>query len=591
MYDPGVFFPAALLLVGLAPQAPVYEKFEYMIPMRDGTKLYTSVYVPKNKPGDHPILLERTPYSAGPYGPKAMRGNHDGSSKFADAGYIFAYQDVRGIHMSQGEFSALRPRLQLTTSTKDADETTDAYDTIDFLIKNVPQNNKRVGIWGVSYPGGYAAMAAINTHPALKAVSPQAPTTDWFIGDDDHHHGALFLQDAFEFESWMGGHKSEVKEFPGLFEVDRKGDAYKYYLDLGPIKNANGPKFFNGRSEYWNDLMRHGTYDEFWQSREVGHTMQGVTCPVLTVGGWFDAEDMYGALRIYQATKKQNKNWNGLVMGPWSHGAWGHSQFHQLGGVEFGLASKFFRDEVEFQFFDACLRGSGKPDLPGAVVFETGRNAWHKLPSWPPVTRPASYYLAADKALTVFPSTGSDAYVSDPANPVPYQGGKLGDRSTSYMIADQRFASARADVLSFSSPELTKDVTWAGPISAELWVTLSTTDADFVVKAIDVDPSGKQQLVRAEVMRGKFRESYVNPKPFVPGEPTLVKVPLNDLYHTFLKGHRMMVQVQSSWFPLVDRNPQTFTDIYSCDESAFVKSTVTVLHDAAHPSKLVVGEL
>jgi putative CocE/NonD family hydrolase len=580
------------MLAALAPQKTTYDKYEYMIPMRDGTKLYTSVYVPKDKPGDHPIMLERTPYSAGPYGEKNQRRGHDGSRKFADAGYIFAYQDVRGIHMSQGEFSDLRPRLQLVSSPKDTDETTDAYDTIDYLVKNVPHNNGRVGVWGISYPGGYAAMAAIDSHPALKAVSPQAPTTDWFIGDDDHHHGALFLQDALEFESWMGGHKSEVPGFDPLFEVDRKGDAYKFYLELGPLKNANGPKFFNNRSRYWNDLVRHNTYDEFWQAREVSHTMLGVKCPVLTVGGWFDAEDMYGALKIYAATKKQNKNWNSLVMGPWSHGAWGNPNFRALGGVSFGsMPSKYFQDEVEFPFFDACLRGNGKPELPGAVVFETGRNEWHKLASWPPATKAKSYFMADGRTLATAPSGGSDSYASDPANPVPYQDGKLGGRSTSYMIADQRFASARPDVLAYSGPVLDKDLTWAGPIKADLWVTLSTTDADFVVKTIDVDPSGKQQLVRAEVFRGKFRDSYVTPKPFKPGEPTLVSVPLNDVYHTFLKGHRVMVQVQSSWFPLVDRNPQTFTDIFTCDETAFVKSTVTVLHDAAHPSKLVVGEL
>ncbi|MBS1724502.1 MAG: CocE/NonD family hydrolase [Armatimonadetes bacterium] len=602
----------AVVIAGLAVLAGAqsvkdrYVKYEYNVPMRDGARLYVSVYVPKDKPGDHPILLERTPYGAGPYGPEAYKGGFGGSKKFADAGYIFAFTDVRGIHMSEGVFEDVRPQLQVVTKPSDVDESTDSYDTIDYLVKHVPHNNGRVGTWGISYPGGYAALSAINSHPALRAASPQAPVSEWFIGDDMHHHGAFFLQDCFSFFSGMGAPKNNpAPNWPPVFRFNINNDAYKFFLDLGPIANANKEPYFAGKSKFWNDATTHPDYDDFWQARNVEHNMKGVKCSVLTVGGWFDAEDLYGALHIYDSTEKQNKTWNSLVMGPWSHGGWASRNFTQLGDVTFGSnTSQWFQDNVEFPFFDACLRGDGKPKLPEATVFETGRNVWRQFPSWPPKgTRPTNYYFADNKALSSAPDTrpGSfDQYVSDPMNPVPYEGGTLRGRSRTYMLADQRFAESRPDVLTYRSTVLESDVTWAGPVVADLWTTISTTDADFVVKVIDVwpdgskngagkDMSGFEQLVRGDIMRGKYRRSYQNPQPFVPGSAEQVKFALPDVFHTFLKGHRIMVQVQSSWFPLADRNPQTFCDIYHCDQSAFKTANVQIWRGLSHGSHIEVG--
>ena len=587
-----------------------YTKYEYRIPMRDGTRLYTSVYVPKGKPGKHPILMERTPYGAGPYGPDNFRGPR-GSAKFQEAGFIFAHQDVRGIHMSEGVFEDVRPQLQFVTGKNDVDESTDTYDTVDFLVKNVPDNNGRVGIWGISYPGGYAALGAINNHPALKAASPQAPTSEWFIGDDMHHHGAFFLQDCFSFFSGMGAPKNNPSaSWPPVFRVDLKGDAYKFFLDLGPVRNANGPQYFGGKSKFWNDATSHPDYDEFWQARNVGHNMKGVTCAVLNVGGWFDAEDLYGPLDVYRWTERQNKTWNVLVMGPWSHGGWASGSFASLGDVPFGSnTSKFYMDEVEYPFFEAFLLKDGKPKVAEATVFQTGSNTWHKLPTWPPKgTKSTDYYLGPDKSLlTAAPKAvdrtpAYDEYVSDPANPVPYEGGTLRGRSRTYMLADQRFASSRPDVLTYQTPPLDKDVTWAGPVVADLTASISTTDADFVVKVVDVWPAGTkgardkdmadyQQLVRGDIFRGKYRNSYQNPSPFVPDRHDTVKFPLPDVFHTFRKGHRIMVQVQSSWFPLADRNPQTFTNIYTCGPEAFVKSTIRIHRGSSGLSKITVGTL
>jgi hypothetical protein len=597
---------SAALAQGIKGQ---YQKHEYMVPARDGRRLYVAVYVPKDKPGPHPILLERTPYGAGPYGPDAYRRGFRGSAKFEEAGYAFAFSDVRGRGRSEGEFVNIRPQLTVRTGPHDVDESTDTWDTIEFLVKNVPGNNGRVGLWGISYPGGYAALGAIDSHPALRAASPQAPTADWFLGDDDHHNGAFFLQDSFSFFSGMGSKNVPWTPTPerGVFSFNLGGDAYKFFLDLGPVKNTNGPQYFGGRYDFWNDLMRHGAYDDFWQSRSVPAAMKGVTCAVLNVGGWFDAEDLYGPLQVYRRTEAQNPAaWNALVMGPWQHGGWAGTG-RSLGRVDFGAdTGRWYQDEVEFPFFDAFLRGEGSPAVSEATVFETGSNRWHKMDEWPPSDAvPTSYYLHPDGGLsTVLPpataSPQSDRYVSDPAAPTPYEGGTLGRRSTTYMIADQRFASSRSDVLTYQTPPLESDTTWAGPVHADLWVSMTGTDADFVVKVVDVHPdgakgvadfdlSGAQILVRAEVMRGKFRDSMSNPSPFVPGQPTRVRYALPDVFHTFRKGHRIMVQVQSSWFPLVDRNPNTFCDIYSCEESAFQKNTIDVHRSGEHSSRVVAG--
>lgn len=596
------------LAVLASAQPATYRKIEYMIPMRDGVRLYTSVYVPTDKPGRHPILLQRTPYSAGPYGPDAMRQNFGGSPKFREAGYIYAYQDVRGRYMSEGEFVHMRPQLLMKWMPHDIDESTDTYDTIEFLINNVPDNNQRVGIWGISYPGGYAALGTIDNHPALKASSPQAPTTDWFLGDDFHHKGVFFLQDAFSFLSRFDGTRvGNPPRYQPIFNFDIEGDAYQFYLNLGPLRETNSERYFNHKSQWWNDMMRNGHFNEFWQARSVQNNMNNITAGVLTVGGWYDAEDLFGPLAIYEQTEKRNPGiFNAICMGPWPHGGWAGGSGDRLGDVLFGSeTSVYYREEIEWPFFDAFLRGNGRPDLPEAIMFEGGNNVFRTFDAWPPrAARPATYYFASGKSLsTVRPnSVGHDAYESDPMNPVPYEGGTLRGRSRTYMIADQRFASARPDVLTYQTGELSEDVTWAGPVHANLFIRSTSTDADFVVKIIDVMPAGStgvngvdlggaEILVRAEIMRAKFRDSFSNPTPLKPGQIEKVRFTLPDVLYTFKKGHRIMVQVQSSWFPLADRNPQTFTDIYACGPEAFIKSTIQVHHGGETVSGIEVGIL
>lgn len=603
-----------LAIAALCPAQSVresYDKYEYMVPARDGTQLYVSVYVPKAKPGPMPILMERTPYGAGPYGPDTFRNGFRGSSKFAEAGYIFAYSDVRGRGRSQGDFVNVRPQLLVRTGPHDIDESTDTYDTVDFLVKNVPKNNGRVGLWGISYPGGYAALGAIDSHPALRASSPQAPTAEWFLGDDDHHNGAFFLQDSFSFFSGFGSRNvpPTAERTRGVFRFDIGGDAYKFFLDLGPIKNTQKPEYFAGAYDFWNDLMRHGTYDEFWQARSVPNAMKGVTCGVLNVGGWYDAEDLYGPLHVYAKTEAQNPAaWNAICMGPWQHGGWAGAG-RSLGQIDFGSETgRFFQDEVEFPFFDAFLRGDGKPDVAEATVFDPGAREWHRFDTWPPpgIVDSEYFFGPSETLLTSTPPATrepqADSYVSDPAAPTPYEGGILTRRSRTYMIADQRFADERNDVLVYQTPVLEESVTWVGPVIADLWTSMEGTDADFVAKIIDVMPGGEkgvsdadltnaQILVRGEVMRGKFRNSFSNPSPFVPGVPSEVKFALPDVFYTFKKGHRIMIQVQSSWFPLVDRNPNTFCDIYSCDESAFRTNKVTIHRSGEHLSRIKVGLL
>lgn len=590
------------LVLSLAASSATYEKIEYSIPMRDGRKLYTSVYVATDVPGTHPILLQRTPYGAGPYGPDRRRTFFGGSRKFHESGYVFAYQDVRGRYMSEGDFVDMRPPILTPARPHDIDESTDTFDTIEFLIRNVPNNNGRVGIWGISYPGGYAAMGAMRSHPALKAASPQAPTSDWFIGDDFHHNGALFLQDAMSFYAFFGQPRPEPTETYGRgYRFDIGGDAYKFFLELGPLSNVN-ERHFKGEVQFWNDAMRHGTYDEFWQSRSVPNNMRDVKCAVLTVGGWFDAEDLWGPLAVYRATGAQNPGIvNMLVMGPWGHGGWAGGQGDRLGQVRFGQAtSEFYREEIEFPFFDAFLRGDGTTDLAKVHVFATGLNQWHKYAQWPPPgMRERSFYFDAGGRLaeTKPAQGGSEEYVSDPDAPVPYEGGTLRGRSRTYMIADQRFAFERDDVVSYASPALADDLTVAGPVHADLFITTTGTDADFIVKLIDVYPDdhpdlpGFQQLVRAEVMRAKFRLSFSNPSPLVPGKVEEVAYALPDVFHTFRKGHRLMVQVQSSWFPLVDRNPNQFLDIYSAKAEDYVQATIQIHRGGESASRVRFGTL
>lgn len=614
----------ALCLLSFAPQTGArqstqfnvkdhYVKSEHQIPMRDGVKLYTVVYSPKDSSQKYPIMMTRTPYSAGPYG-GAYRPSLGPSAAFQQEGYIFVYQDVRGTFMSEGEFEDVRPYIPNKKSPKQIDESSDTYDTIEWLIKNIPNNNGRAGVWGISYPGFYTATALMDAHPALKAASPQAPIADWFIGDDDHHNGAYFLFDSFGFCTFFGMPRPQptANQFRN-FDYGTP-DAYDYFLRLGSV--ANVMKYFKGENKYINDVMKHGNYDEFWQSRNVLPHLKKVTPAVLVVGGWFDAEDLYGPLNIYQAIEKNNPGAkNILAMGPWSHGQWARGNGDSLGDIRFNSStSAWYRENVELPFFNFYLKDKGELKLPEATVFRTGANEWKSFDQWPPkdLQSRSIYFRANGKLAFDAPKDSGEAfdeYLSDPARPVPYTNVITNSRGTGYMIEDQRFAARRPDVLTFETGALDEDLTLAGPVTADLFVSTTGTDADFIVKLIDVYPDnapnnspsganvrttplgGFQMLVRAEVMRGKFRKSFSKPEPFAPGKPDEVKIAMNDIHHTFKTGHKIMVQVQSSWFPLVDRNPQKFVDIYNATDADFQKATHRVYRSARLSSHLKVGVL
>ncbi len=620
----------ALCLLSFAPQTGArqsspfnvkdyYVKSERQIPMRDGVKLYTIIYSPKDASQKYPILMTRTPYGAGPYGADAYRSPLGPSAAFMREGYIFVYQDVRGTFMSEGAFEDVRPYVPNKKSPQEVDESSDAYDTIEWLVKNVPNNNGRVGVWGISYPGFYTTMSLIDASPALKAASPQAPIADWFAGDDDHHNGAFFLFDCFDFNMFFG--MPRPRPTANQFKNFDYGtpNAYKFFLELGPVANAQ-KRYFKGENKYWNDVTTHGTYDEFWQARNVLPHLKKITPATLVVGGWFDAEDLYGALKTYETIEKNNPSAkNSLVMGPWSHGQWSRGNGDRLGAISFGSnTSAWYRDNVELPFFNFYLKDKGELKLAEATVFRTGANEWRSFDQWPPKDlRPRSLYFHAKGKLSFDapPNAGEEAfdeYLSDPANPIPYTDAMSNSRGTGYMIEDQRFAARRPDALAYETDPLGEDLTLAGPVIADLFVSTTGTDADFIVKLIDVYPDdrpdkapdgasndsppgaktgGFQMLVRAEVMRGKFRNSLSKPEPFTPGKPDEVKFSLNDIHHTFKAGHKIMVQVQSSWFPLVDRNPQKFIDIYHATEADFQKAVHRVYHSAQMSSRLRIGVL
>ena len=589
-----------------------YTKFEYRIPMRDGAKLFTVAYVPKDSKHTYPIMMQRTPYSVAPYGTDNYPDikNARNLRRFAPSwgfikeGYIFVHQDVRGRLMSEGTFVDVRPHA---TKKGEIDESTDAWDTIDWLVKNVPQNNGRVGTWGVSYPGFYAAQTAVDAHPALKAVSPQAPVTDWFMGDDFHHNGAFFLADAFDFYATFGKPRPKpTKKQVWGFDHD-VADIYDYFLALGPISNAN-TKYLENGIPFWNEMKAHSSRDDWWKARDPRPSYKNVKPAVLTVGGWFDGEDCFGALETYRAFERQSPGAeNMLVMGPWRHGGWARNDGDKHGDISFGQKTAVhYRDEIELPFFRRHLKGKGRQETEGgpppeAFVFETGTNVWQQYAAWPPPgsKKETLHFHARGKLAGAPPAAGEDesgfdSYVSDPAKPVPYRAKTGAEIDADYMSDDQRFAARRPDVLVMSTGDLDADVSLAGPLEAKLWVSTTGTDADFVVKLVDVYPQdhaelgGYQQLVRAEVMRGKFRESFERPIAFEPGKPALVRFTLPDIAHTFRSGHRIMVQVQSSWFPLVDRNPQTFTDIYKATEADFKAATHRVYRTPAQASSLEV---
>jgi putative CocE/NonD family hydrolase len=597
-----------------------YYKIERYIPMRDGVKLFTSMYIPKDTTEQHPILMTRTPYSCSPYGEDHWRNFAPGYLRYyLREGYIIIAQDVRGRWMSEGDFVDVRPFIKDKKPT-DVDEASDTYDAIDWLVKNVPHNNGRVGVFGISYPGFYSTLAAASAHPALKAVSPQAPVTDWFMGDDFHHNGAFFVMDGWAFYSSFGKPRPKPTTVgPSGFDYYTK-DNYKWYLETGALKNIL--KLTGDTIAFWKELYQHPNRDAWWQARNARVALYDIKPAMLVVGGLFDAEDCFGAQNVYKALRAQSPSTNShLVLGPWYHGQWASNDGTHLGNVQFGSnTSWWYQNNIEIPFFDYYLKGKGpEPQLPAATVFFSGDNEWKQFDQWPPKqAQEQSIYLQSGGGLastTPTQKTGFTEYVSDPAHPVPYQEGVQFFRTREYMDDDQRFAQRRSDVITFQTPVLTEDLTLAGPVIADLKVSLSSTDADFIVKVIDVFPDdfsytrqgampvrghdnpagypmgGYEMLVRAEIMRGRFRNSFESPVPFEPGKVATVKWTTPDVAHTFKKGHRLMVQIQSTWFPLVDRNPQKFVDIYTCDDSDFTKETIRVFHDAEHPSRLILSVL
>jgi putative CocE/NonD family hydrolase len=582
-----------------------YAKREVYIPMRDGVRLFTILYTPKDASRTYPLLMTRTAYGIAPYGPDSYRTVLGPNNEFAKEGYIFVYQDTRGKFKSGGEFIHHVP---LAKGTSKPDESTDTWDTIDWLVKNVPNNNGRVGQWGISWAGWEVSMGMINAHPALKASSPQAPPQDQFLGDDYHSNGAYQLMYGF---NWMSSN-ARARLAPSERPVERfdygTPDGYRFFLELGAA--ANALKYFEDEVPTYRDHMTHPTYDEYWQARNVPQDLVGIAHPVLIVAAWFDAQDFYGPFRMYRALKdKSPANKTTLVVGPWLHGGWARSDGDTLGDIPFGTkTAAHFRSAIELPFFNFYLKGKDSPKLREAVVFETGGNKWHEYDEWPPKgTQKRNFYLHAGGRLAVSApsekvsdtSDTSDTYVSDPRKPVPYTAEVTTTEGHLFMVEDQRFVAGRPDVLVYETPPLTEDLTIAGSIDVTLNVATTGTDGDWVVKVIDVYPGNApdptpnprnvrmghfQMLLAGDIMRAKFRNSMSKPEPMTPNQPTTLTFTLGDKYHTFLKGHRVMVQVQSSWFPMFDRNPQTFVDIYHANDADYQTATHTVFRSASRPS-------
>ena len=588
-----------------------YVKFEFRIPMRDGVRLFTRVYVPKDDSQTWPILLMRTPYALKPYGADNYAQQSGSFETLARDRFILAAQDVRGRFGSEGQYVHVRP-FNPNKGPGETDENTDTWDTIDWLVKNVSGNNGKAGLFGISYPGFYASMGMIDSHPALKAASPQAPITDWFMGDDAHHNGAFFLSQNFNFFYRFGGQVQDpLHQDPPGFQFGTP-DGYDFFLRMGALTNSD-TLYFKGRYPAWTDLLAHSTYDGWWQARNIRPHLKNIRCAVMTVGGWFDAEDFFGALETYRWTERLNPGIvNTLVIGPWAHGEWGRGVGETLGPVSFHARTcEFYREKIELPFFRHFLKGDTNYAAAKAQVFETGACQWRRLDAWPPrnLSSRTLYFHAGGSLGFDRPTEGAgafDEYVSDPAKPVPYTSTPSTSYPRAYPVEDQRFAAARPDVLAYETEPLQEDLTVAGPLKAMLHVSTSGTDADWVVKLVDVYPGdypdpepnpaevklgGCQQLVRGEVLRGRFRNSFEKPEPFQPGQVTRLEFALPDVFHTFRSGHRVMVQVQSSWFPLVDRNPQTFVNIPTARPEDFVKAAHRVYRAGDAPSGLVVGVL
>jgi putative CocE/NonD family hydrolase len=586
-----------------------YTKYETEIPMRDGVKLFTAIYMPTDTSKDYPILLYRTPYSVAPYGSDQYDGRIGPHEAFEKEGFIFVLQDVRGRFMSEGRFVDITPHVPDKKSNTDIDESTDTYDTIEWLINNVPQHNNRVGQWGISYPGFYSSAGAIDSHSALKAVSPQAPIAD-FCWDDVFHNGAFLLPHNFGFLNMMGPERTEPNdEWPDpIADIEAK-DAYKFFMDVGPLKNLN-TRYLKGKSHFWNQIIQHPNYDDFWKQRSLLPHLRNITSAVMVVGGWYDREDLFGPLHTYQAIERHNPDtFNMLVMGPWFHGGWLRSEGSGLGDASFGFStSTYYQEHVDLEFFKHFLKAPEEEEnaplnLPEALIFETGANRWRQFGQWPPAQVQAQkfYFHEASGLSTERPAEPSDTcdtYVSDPAKPVPHTVDFSQWLNRTFYSEDQRFASCRPDVLVYRSDILEHDLTLAGPVQVRLYVSTTGTDADWIVKLIDVYPDdhperpAQHTLIRAEVFRGRFRESFETPKPFTPNEITEISFPLWDILHTFKRGHRVMIHVQSTWFPFIDRNPQTYVpNIFEADEEDFVKATHRVYRSQTYPSHVEAAVL
>ncbi|MDQ6786693.1 MAG: CocE/NonD family hydrolase [Acidobacteriota bacterium] len=607
-----------------------YTKREVLIPMRDGVKLFTSIYAPKTKKEKYPILLSRTPYTVAPYGEDKFKMSIGPNELFAKEGYIFAYQDVRGRWKSEGEYMDVRPETAKPNS-KEIDESTDTYDTIEWLVKNLPNNNGRVGMYGISYPGFYTSAGAINSHPALKAISPQAPVSDWFHGDDMHHNGALFLAQNYNFFDSFGQPRplpTSTNDYLKPFKFP-SADGYKYYLEMGSMKHSSETykNQLGTNIKFWDEMMAHPNYDQFWEDRNVLPKLKGIKAAVMTVGGWYDNEDLFGALNTYQHIEAQNPGiYNILVIGPWYHGGWERNEGDWLGTAYFGSkTSLYYRQNIELPFFNHFLKDKGDiSNLKEINAFDTGANQWKSFDTWNPKENISAQklYLHGNGKLsfteqiivraggTETPQGGYDEYISDPAHPVPYTQKITLNYPRDFMTEDQRFAANRPDVLVYQTEPLTEDMMVAGNIKPTLYVSTTGTDADYVVKIIDVfpddyaypegakppensaacvfSPGGYQMLLRGEPFRARFRNSFEKPEAMQPNQVAKIAFEMPGITHTFKKGHRIMVQIQSSWFPLVDRNPQKFVpNINLANDSDFTKATMRVYYDGGANSTFI----
>jgi hypothetical protein len=594
---------AAIAARGQAPAAaPDLAITQAMVPMRDGVKLHTVVFAPKAATVALPFLLMRTPYGA-PESTRPLAG--EPYRELVAEGYIFVFQDIRGRYKSEGTFVMQRPPRDRRDPGA-IDESTDAADTVAWLLANVPGNNGRVGLMGVSYDGWLTAMAMLDPHPAVRAVSPQASPADMYLGDDFHHNGAFRLSYGFEYAAMM-----ETSKENSSFRFDRY-DTYEWYLRLGPLGAVND-KFLHGKIPSWNDFVAHPNYDAFWQKQAMAPYLTAVTVPTLTVAGWWDQEDFYGPQKIYETLEPlDSRKISFFVAGPWNHGGWMRTDGSALGRIRFGLdASKYFREKIQAPFFAHYLKDKDGWDVPEAITFETGTNAWKVYDAWPPrgLTEDRGLYFREDGRLSFDPPAGDDAaafdsYVSDPAHPVPYRPRPVeptydprGSGWRTWLVGDQRFAHLRPDVVSWETEPLAEDVTLTGRLTARLFASTSGTDSDWIVKLIDVYPEdypaeptmgGYQLMIANDVFRGRFRKSFERPEPLVPGQVAEFAIDLHGVDHRFLKGHKIMVQVQSTWFPLIDRNPQTYVEnIFMAKASDYRPATQRIYRSKAHPSRIV----